>query len=123
MDLFISVASKIINSNNQQEIEFVWIGSGYDPQNDFNVSLWIKDQIKRSNIGDRIKIFGPSEYYSELVKRANVFLITSRLDPLPNVAIDAMYARTPTHCFENACGIAHLFKRSFIRKKSCSKIS
>ena len=36
--------------------------------------------------------------------------MTSRLDPLPNVGIDALFYKTPMHCFENACGIGNLLK-------------
>ena len=34
--------------------------------------------------------------------------MTSRLDPLPNVAIDALSEGTPVHCFDKASGIAYL---------------
>ena len=37
--------------------------------------------------------------------------MTSRLDPLPNVGIDAMNESTPVHCFDNACGIADILKK------------
>ena len=32
---------------------------------------------------------------------ADIFLLSSRLDPFPNVAIDAMLAGLPVVCFEN----------------------
>jgi len=37
-------------------------------------------------------------------------VVSSRLDPLPNVAIDAMQASTPVLCFDKACGIANLLE-------------
>tara|TARA_B100000674_G_scaffold483848_1_gene488342 strand:+ start:3009 stop:5360 length:2352 start_codon:yes stop_codon:yes gene_type:complete len=110
LDLFVAVANQILKNNKHKQIEFVWIGSGYDPNNDFSVSLWINDQINRSGIEKNIKIFEPAESYGDLMERADIFLVTSRLDPLPNVAIDAMFAGTPTHCFEKACGLANLYK-------------
>ena len=110
VDLFISVASHILKNNKEHKIEFIWIGDGYDPINDFNISLWLKDQIKRSGLKDKMQIFGSTDNYSDFIKRANIFLVTSRLDPLPNVAIDAIYAKTPTYCFQDACGLADLYR-------------
>ena len=51
------------------------------------------------------------------MQRADVFLITSRLDPLPNVGIDAMLLGKPTLCFEKACGLASLVKTNNYLKK------
>ena len=43
--------------------------------------------------------------------------MTSRLDPLPNVAIDALYAGKPVFCFDKACGISDLFKTNRLLAK------
>ena len=51
-----------------------------------------------------------SPAYRALIERSDLFVVSSRLDPLPNVAIDAMQASTPVLCFDNACGIAGLLK-------------
>ena len=51
-----------------------------------------------------------STQYAKLMQRADVFLVTSRLDPLPNVAIDALISEHPVMCFDKACGLASLFK-------------
>ena len=44
--------------------------------------------------------------------------MTSRLDPLPNVAIDALLKSTPVHCFEKACGIASIYKKNDLLYKN-----
>ena len=36
--------------------------------------------------------------------------MTSRLDPLPNVAIDALLNKKPVFCFSKACGLEELYK-------------
>ena len=56
IDLFVSVAHHMNENSPNQNIKFAWIGDGYDPINDFNVSLWIKDQIERSGLGNQIRI-------------------------------------------------------------------
>ena len=110
VDYFISVADKILKNNKDLDIKFAWIGSGYDPYNDFNVSLWLEDQINRAGIGDRMEILDESNAYPGLIERCDLFLVTSRLDPLPNVAIDALSSGKPVLCFEKACGIADIYK-------------
>ena len=107
VDLFIEVANQI-NKRCQKRIKFLWIGSGYKPHDDFNVSLWLNDQINRCNLQEKISIVDNTSSYLELMERADLFLMTSRLDPLPNVCIDAMYTATPTLGFKMACGIASL---------------
>jgi glycosyltransferase involved in cell wall biosynthesis len=39
---------------------------------------------------------------------ADIFLLSSRLDPFPNVAIDAMLAGLPVVCFSNGSGVAEM---------------
>ena len=41
---------------------------------------------------------------------SNLLFLSSRLDPLPNVAIDAMSLGVPVVCFDHASGIAEILK-------------
>ena len=61
VDLFVLVASKIIEFSKNKKLKFVWIGEGYKPDEDYNVSIWIKDQIERSGISEHITILDSSE--------------------------------------------------------------
>lgn len=108
VDLFIAVADQMRSQCPDRRLKFVWIGSGYDPLYDFSVSLWLADQIQRSNLQGQLHMLDHSPAYGALLERANLFLMSSRLDPLPNVAIDALLAGKPVLCFERACGIADL---------------
>ena len=116
IDLFVSVAHHMKENYSNENIKFAWIGDGYDPINDFNVSLWIKDQIERSGLRNQLRILKCSHEYKRLMRRCNIFLMTSRLDPLPNVAIDAMLEAKPVFCFENATGLESLFKTDSLLK-------
>ena len=118
LDLFVSVAFYIKERFPNQTIKFAWIGDGYDPTNDFNVSLWIKDQIERSGLKNQLRILKGSHEYKRLMRRCNIFLMTSRLDPLPNVAIDAMLEAKPVFCFENATGLENLLRRDPLLKNN-----
>ena len=94
VDIFIAVARQIKKICPQIKVKFAWIGSGYKPEEDFNVSLWLKDQIKRSGLEHDVMILNHSTQYKNLMQRADLFLITSRLDPMPNVGIDAIFEKT-----------------------------
>tara|TARA_Y100001954_G_C15805465_1_gene602384 strand:- start:431 stop:2767 length:2337 start_codon:yes stop_codon:yes gene_type:complete len=112
IDIFVGVANELQKIQKIEKIKFAWIGGGYDPINDFNVSLWVEDQIQRSNLEKNILIVDHcTDEYANLMQRADIFLVTSRLDPLPNVAIDALSNGTPVMCFESACGLESLFRQ------------
>lgn len=111
VDLFVAAAQQIRQLLPDLPLRFAWIGSGFAPDRDFAVSVWVQDQIERSGLGQQLTMLDESPAYTALVNRSDLFLVTSRLDPLPNVAIDAMLAATPVLCFAEACGLAHLLEQ------------
>ena len=119
VDLFIAAAQQIQKLKGDCKICFAWIGSGYEPDHDFNVSAWLKDQIMRSGLDNDLFMLPASPAYSELIHRSNLFIVSSRLDPLPNVAIDAMLEGKPVLCFAEACGIANLLEQEPELHNSC----
>ena len=110
VDLFIAVAEQIRQQVPELDVKFAWIGKGYNPDRDLCVSAWVKDQISRSGLEDHLVMLDESPAYRPLIDRCDLFVVSSRLDPLPNVAIDAMQASTPVLCFDKACGIANLLE-------------
>jgi glycosyltransferase involved in cell wall biosynthesis len=119
VDLFIAVAAQIKQQVPELDVQFAWIGSGYAPDHDFNVSAWLKDQIIRSGLDNDLFMLPASPAYSELIHRSNLFIVSSRLDPLPNVAIDAMLEGSPVLCFAEATGFGNLFKQDPDLYRSC----
>lgn len=108
VDLFIAVADKVAQALGRDKVRFVWIGDGYRPEHDMIYSVWLRDQIRRSGLEDVVKMV-PAISARELeavYSRADLMLLSSRLDPLPNVAIDAMHAGLPLVCFDRATGVA-----------------
>ena len=118
VDIFISVANHINKIKGNKALKYLWIGDGYDPDYDFMLSVWLQDQITRSGLSEKLMIIRNTTVYKKMIERADLFLMTSRLDPLPNVAIDSMYAGIPMLCFEKACGIADYMVRDKILKTS-----
>ncbi|KZR84310.1 D-inositol-3-phosphate glycosyltransferase [Synechococcus sp. MIT S9509] len=111
VDLFVAMAAQIVQQAPELNMRFAWIGSGYEPDHDFSVSVWLEDQISRSGLSNHLVMLEESPAYQDLINRSNLFVVSSRLDPLPNVAIDAMLAATPVLCFQEACGIANLLEQ------------
>ena len=110
VDLFIQCAAEIVKIDSNNEWSFVWVGRGFDP--DFDVySMFIIDQIRRLGLEDNIKFLGEVTDFRDVCRRSDLLLVTSRLDPLPNVALDALSYGVPTVCFDNSTGLAEIFKK------------
>ena len=75
VDLFISTCREMEKLNMENNYIYAWIGSGYDPHNDFNVSIWLEDQIEKSGLKTKLTMLKSSNTYGELMKRADIFLI------------------------------------------------
>lgn len=110
VDLFIEVAKEFNLRNPDANVDFVWLGDGYRPEHDLTYSVYLKDQINRSNVTTKVSIAPAVSNFESELNESNVFLLTSRLDPLPNVAIDALCAGLPLVCFEKASGFPRLAK-------------
>src|SRR5262249_47751845 len=55
-----------------------------------------------------VSLIGAVPDLSAAYATADVFLLSSRLDPLPNVTIDAMHEALPVICFEKGNGLADI---------------
>jgi len=106
IDLFIECANGIRQRAPELNCRFVWIGNGYDPSRDTSYSAYLADQLRRVELGEHCIFVDAVPDLSPAFASADIFLLSSRLDPLPNVAIDAMTARVPVVCFDKCTGIA-----------------
>ena len=106
LDLFISAASTAKRLYPEANIHFLWIGDGYDPVTDTGYSCYLAEQIVLSDLEASLTIIPSVEDLNPFYDRADVFFMCSRLDPQPNVGIDAVSRGIPTVCFEGACGTA-----------------
>ncbi|MCS0497831.1 glycosyltransferase [Ancylobacter sp. MQZ15Z-1] len=108
VDLFIEIATRVLNGPGAERIRFAWIGAGYAPDRDFAYSVYLRDQLKRAGIENRVTILPATSEIEYAYELTDVLLLSSRLDPLPNVAIDALCRGLPVLCFKEATGIADL---------------
>lgn len=98
LDLFEVIASQVILKNNK--IHFVWVGDR-DPE----LMNWINCDLRNLKIEDHFHWVEFVENLGFYFGGADVFLLSSREDPFPSVALDAMVQYTPVIAFNNAGGI------------------
>ncbi|KXU91591.1 hypothetical protein CR51_31815 [Caballeronia megalochromosomata] len=108
VDLFLDCAAHVLRANPDANFRFVWFGKGYDPHSDLQYSAYLIEQIKRSGLEKHVVIFDETPSIEAVYRQSDILLVTSRLDPLPNVAIDSMTDGLPVLCFEKATGIADI---------------
>ena len=106
VDLFIACAKRVAEMMPKRRFRFVWIGDGFNPEQDVRYSVYLEDQLKRSNLGETFAMLEAVSDIEGAYLDSNIFFLSSRLDPLPLVAMDALYHRRPVVCFESTTGIA-----------------
>ncbi|HEY3475886.1 MAG TPA: rhamnan synthesis F family protein, partial [Anaerolineales bacterium] len=112
VDLFIECAARVVHAAPERNYRFVWIGNGYDPEKDLHYSVYLADQIQRAGLQDHVFFMQETSNIEAAYEAADVLLISSRLDPLPNIGIDAMVRGMPLVCFDKTTGIADILIRN-----------
>ncbi|MBF0375943.1 MAG: glycoside hydrolase family 99-like domain-containing protein [Desulfamplus sp.] len=104
-DIFINLAKQILQSTNNSNIHFVWLG-GYEPE----IMNWMKNDIKILDISDNVHFVDFVDEPASFFAGADIFVLTSREDPFPTVVLEAMDNYTPAIAFDGAGGIPELFR-------------
>lgn len=118
IDLFLQCASRISAKVGKGKCRFVWIGQGYQPRKDPAYSVYLEDQILRAGLTDIVQIIDETTEIEVAYELSDLFLLSSRLDPLPNVALDAMFFGKPVVCFDQTTGVVSFLER-FGLKEAC----
>ena len=111
VDLFLAAAANARRLAPELRFRFVFIGDGYDPVGDSSYSVYLAEQIIRSGLTGTVVMLDAVEDLDPAYDNADAFLLSSRLDPQPNVGIDAVTRGIPTVCFEGASGTAEILAR------------
>lgn len=98
-------------------LEFVWLGGGYD-KDDTQVSVWLDTYMKQTGIAENCHFPGAVSDVKAAMDEADIYLLSSRLDPFPNVAIDALTSDCSIAVFEGASGIADFVMEHKLRAVS-----
>jgi hypothetical protein len=107
IDIFLSIAALVPPHLN---IKFVWVGAGYEPTDGIDYCVWLRDYIYRSGLSDRIQFISELPNINPILEKADVFLLSSRLDPFPNVLIEACCSGTYSIVFDDTTGFADFLR-------------
>jgi glycosyltransferase involved in cell wall biosynthesis len=107
VDLFISVAAALRRRLPSRRFRFVWVGKDIGDVPSIYSRL-VATQVDCSGLQETVTFLGEVNSLEPVYAMADIFLLSSRLDPFPNVAIDAMFAGLPVVCFENGSGVAEM---------------
>lgn len=113
-DIFLQIGNQL--KREEGKFVTVWIGEQVS-EFDMGFGVWFHAQLERSrdSSGKLAVHFEPAgPLYPVLMDAADVFLVTSRLDPLPNVALDAAARDLPVIAFSGATGLADIAARGEI---------
>jgi glycosyltransferase involved in cell wall biosynthesis len=116
IDLFVECATRVLRSPGGENCRFIWIGKGYEPEHDTAYSVYINDQVERAGLRGHVVFIDETPAIEAAYREADLFLLSSRLDPLPNVAIEAMSHGIPVLCFNKTTGIADFLIDSGLQK-------
>ncbi len=107
VELFVQTAAEVVKTFGE-DVVFLWVGDGYEPVGDLGYSLWVSEAITRMGLEKNVFLFPAQQGLDRFFSICDAFYLPSRLDPFPNVAVDALSAGLPVVCFEGATGIAEL---------------
>jgi glycosyltransferase involved in cell wall biosynthesis len=110
VEFFIAAAASVQRQKPSRRVTFCWVGKCY--WSDQPYLDYLNEQIKRAGVEASFDFLGEFEDLEPLYSRADICFLSSRLDPLPNIAIDSAIRGIPVICFDQASGMAEILKAS-----------
>lgn len=108
VDLFVGAATALIARDPDAQVRFVWVGHGFKVSDTLDIASYLAEQVERSSLGERFAFLDAVDNVEDVYDEADVLFLSSRLDPLPNVSIDAALRGIPIVCFADASGMAEI---------------
>lgn len=106
IDLFVETAKLVLDSGYSRKIDFVWVGQ---QTTDFLEEYTYEKQ--RVGAYNDIKFTGVQTAVADYFNVFDVFFLSSREDPFPLVALEAMALGKPVLCFAETGGIPELVNK------------
>lgn len=103
-DLFVIIA-RMMQKRDPDSI-FIWIGDGVNHE-DVHSGVYLEKHMVEAQVnvpGAYLHFLPTGSYYKDLCAAADVFVLTSRMDPLPTVVLEAVAYDNETVLFEHASG-------------------
>jgi glycosyltransferase involved in cell wall biosynthesis len=110
VEFFIAAAARVHAEAPSRRVVFAWVGKHYDFDEAY--FSYCKEQVERSSLGGDFVFLGETNDLVSVYERADACFLSSRLDPMPNITIDAAAHGVPVICFDQASGMADLLSAS-----------
>ena len=104
VDLFVECALKILKSRN--DVDFVWVGHWEQ-----SMQKEIEAKLLKNPYRNRIHFVGYNPETALFHAAADVYALTSREDPFPNVVLESFDAGVPVLAFADTGGAANLVEK------------
>jgi len=103
-DWFVHFAQRYLRHHPNENIKFIWVGEICSTQFAKHLQL----DIECIGAEDHIRFVGPSSEMEAVYAGADVMLMCSRLDPFPNVVMEAMRNDLPVIGFDKGQGTSEI---------------
>ena len=90
------------NNKSNRPIHFVWMGEG--PRWPHSAYHYVQIDLKHTQTVGNVHFIGEREYVEPYFVGADMFLLSSRVDPFPCVVHEAMASRLPVMTFDSSGG-------------------
>ncbi len=104
IDHFAAIGREYLRRHPGSNVYFVWMGDG--PTWTHSVLHYVKLDLERSGAAENVKFIGERIEVEQYFMGADVFLLSSRVDPFPCVVHEAMAAGLPVVTFDGSGGAA-----------------
>lgn len=105
IDHFAAIAKSVVRRNNYADtIHFVWVGEG--PKWPHSAFHYVQIDLRHSKVAAHVHFVGEREHVDSYFVGADLFLLSSRVDPFPCVIHEAMAAQLPIMAFSESGGAA-----------------
>lgn len=105
-DLFFSLASNILKDDQKKEYHFVWAG-----EVETVLGNWMQHDSRVLGVESHIHLMGFQSDLLPILQGADIFLLPSREDPFPSIALEAIDNGTPTVTFAESGGMAEFIQK------------
>lgn len=104
IDLFFKLAFDMLNDL-KQDLHFVWLG-----HRDPILEKWLMHDAEILGVNNRIHLLDFTSQPAYIYQAAEVFVLTSREDPLPSMVLENIDNQTPVLAFSGSGGIPEIIK-------------
>lgn len=106
-DLIVPLAKSLMTQYPGLDFKIAWLGA--DDEN--NYSKMIRFDAEKCGVIDKLLFIAPSDKPLDVINQFDVFVLFSREDPFPLIALEAAFLGKPIIAFENSGGIPELLEQ------------